>query len=940
MKAQNTNFTGESVAGLPTKIVYDLLVDRQNFLWLATEIGVFRYDGITFTLFSSPQQSSLSSSGLIQDNEGKIWFHTFTGQILYIDNERTYLLKSYDSHSESKFPRITIHKNSLMATSDHGLFICDTKTLHSRYLQCDNCASTATTSLTTINDIVVAYGNGNWFIHNPGVGLRKAKLDAKILALNQDVSSLHIAALGDTAYLVSNPSSTIQEIGVRNDSILLFKRRSYRDFINNISFQRGKIWINLVKQSISLHEDRQLNVHNISDIVTDQEGNIWYSSLDKGLLVDFKQTARLKINLPGNDDGDYIRTMVRHHNLILLGTQHGRLYLYDHMEKRFINNFRLPRNFDSIYKIAYLENDEFLVGTSINTYKLSLRKGIATLIPSIKILKQTDQTNDLLFLTTATRLIVSLKRKSEKLQKQVVAQFKGLTDYDSTSNSFFYPKRCSALSYYPEERALFVAFKTGLFKFDHTGLKPVTYKGGMVYTLYIAYHGKKIYIGTINNGLLVYDNGNLRKYSIEDGLLSENIVSLKKTGSQLWILSSTAVQMFDMDKSEFYHGRSLSTSDNMLINDLVEIDNNVYFATEGGLYVAQLIPNKSEVNYIKLRPLLLVNGRFPDRGGTFSPDHNNLQFKITLPTYQSAKQTYIRYSLVTSSDSSLEMTGPGERSVNFASLKSGKYTFIGVAIHPELGQVTEPITYQFEILHSWWQDEFFQLAVIFSFAFFIIYILIDYYLKKENFKKTLYRQQESIKEERQRISSEIHDDIGAGIFAIKLFADVASKNEQKGNSDIGQIAEMVNEISSKIREIIWSTNTENDNLADLILYMKFQSVKLFEHSEIAFTADIPEKIPDLAVSGKYRKNIYLLVQEFIHNAIKHAYASTIRLEIVINEQALFIQISDNGRGFDLLENPKSSMGLKNAQSRIRSVGGKFSINFDNGTVIFMEIPLP
>ncbi|REA62883.1 hypothetical protein DSL64_08160 [Dyadobacter luteus] len=934
--SQKTNAGLKSVERLPTKVIYDLFLDRQNFLWLATEVGVYRYDGIGFTLFSSPEQSSLSASGLIQDDQGKIWFHNFTGQIFYIDHGKTTLLESYDSQTESGFPRLTIYKGFLVASSDRGLFLCHTKTLKSKYIPSP--AGTAATSIAVIGNKLLAYGNGEWFTYDTAKGVRPAKKDPKIKHWQQDAALLHTQALGDTALLFANPSSRLLHVGISNDSVILFKESHYDDFINTISLSAGKLWVNMVKSSTQLQAGKQITGLNISDIVADREGNTWYASLDKGLFVQNEGVSRQTVVIPGMDESDHVRTMVKAGGILLLGTQHGKLYMYDHVLKRLVKRVAPNEKFGSIYKIAPVDDGNFLIGTSINTYIFNIHTQQFKLQPAIKILKQIDQTQDLLFATTANGLVITLKKKSEKLKKEVVARFEGIKDYDQQTNSFLYPKRCSALSYYPDEQKLFVAFKSALHVFNSDGLTPVTYEGKQVYSLYTTYYKKKIYIGTINNGLLVYDKGKIQKFSVGQGLLSENIVKMKHSYGKLWILSTGAVQVFDMERSVFDSRLSLSTSGSILTSDLIETDHELYLATQTGLHVVGLKEVSPATKMVHATLSVLANHQSVT-DPFFEPDQNNLQFKISLPLYAAALQTYIRYSLVTGTDSSWNVTGPGERSVTFASLRPGKYTFRATAVNPELGQITAPIIYDFEIAHSWWQDEYFQMAVIACFVCFIVYILVNYVLNQRNFKKTLYRQQQSILQERQRISSEIHDDIGAGIFAVKLFADVASKSSRSETDEIHQIASMVGDLAVKIREIIWSTNTENDNLADLIFYLKFQSIKLFEHSAVSFLASIPETIPDWPVSGHFRKNVYLLVQEFMHNAIKHANASQIRLQITLSPSALLIEIADNGKGFNPSHTNKNSMGLKNASSRVRDLQGMLSIDSDSGTVIHISIPI-
>jgi len=193
--------------------------------------------------------------------------------------------------------------------------------------------------------------------------------------------------------------------------------------------------------------------------------------------------------------------------------------------------------------------------------------------------------------------------------------------------------------------------------------------------------------------------------------------------------------------------------------------------------------------------------------------------------------------------------------------------------------------------------------------------------------------------ERQRISSEMHDDIGSGVFAIQSAADKASKNEN-ADPEIVHIKNLVIDLAEKIREVIWSTNVGNDNLENLLYYTYFQINKLFETSEIEFVSELPDEIPDLKITVLSRRNIYLLVKEVVHNAIKHSHASTIELIMFADEQTLHLAVNDNGVGITPnIARPDGGMGLGNIRSRVEKLHGTLSIENDNGAHISIKIPL-
>jgi signal transduction histidine kinase len=242
---------------------------------------------------------------------------------------------------------------------------------------------------------------------------------------------------------------------------------------------------------------------------------------------------------------------------------------------------------------------------------------------------------------------------------------------------------------------------------------------------------------------------------------------------------------------------------------------------------------------------------------------------------------------------------------------------------------------------------------IFSFLFrkwvleiiiFLVLAILTFYLFFKNSRIQQYSQKKYldqkkyIEAERQRISSEMHDEIGAGLSAIKLFSELASKN-RKDVDEIRQINVMVNDIADKINEIIWSTNADSDNLESLFYFIEGQSRKLFEHSNISFTANLPIHIPEIIITSQIRRNSYLMVKEIVHNALKHSKATKVHLAVNINNGLILYTIKDNGVGFDPSVSKLNAMGLANVKLRIEKLKGSLVVENYKGTVILIKIPL-
>lgn len=163
------------------------------------------------------------------------------------------------------------------------------------------------------------------------------------------------------------------------------------------------------------------------------------------------------------------------------------------------------------------------------------------------------------------------------------------------------------------------------------------------------------------------------------------------------------------------------------------------------------------------------------------------------------------------------------------------------------------------------------------------------------------------------------------------------KDETAG-AEIEKIYQSVGDISAKMKEVIWSLNTENDQLSSLISYIQRQARLWLEHYPCELTVTIPDEIPDLELNGESRRNIFLAIKEAVHNIIKHSGADKVNIEITCKEN-LKISVSDNGKGIQPGDTSDMGNGLKNMQQRMQNLNGKFFLqNNDNGLTLLFEIP--
>jgi signal transduction histidine kinase len=319
-----------------------------------------------------------------------------------------------------------------------------------------------------------------------------------------------------------------------------------------------------------------------------------------------------------------------------------------------------------------------------------------------------------------------------------------------------------------------------------------------------------------------------------------------------------------------------------------------------------------------------------------SYDQNHLTFHFSAIDWSAPGK--IRYSYRLPGLDENWSTPSYESIASYRGLRHGKYELEVKAIGQS--QVwTEPLRYRFTILPPWWLTWWFKSIIVFVSLALLFFAIRFIYLVQLRKQKALLEKKLAVQFERQRISAEMHDDIGAGLSGIKLMTEMAKmkSKDEDSVSEIEKIYQSVGDVSSKMKEVIWSLNTENDSLVNLLSYMQRQARSMMENYPGTFTMNLPARIPDIKISGETRRHIYLAVKEALHNIIKHSGADKANVTITCDDR-LHIVVADNGKGIHGQQND-SGNGLKNIRQRMQQVGGDFFIKNKEGLTLIFEIPL-
>ena len=217
-------------------------------------------------------------------------------------------------------------------------------------------------------------------------------------------------------------------------------------------------------------------------------------------------------------------------------------------------------------------------------------------------------------------------------------------------------------------------------------------------------------------------------------------------------------------------------------------------------------------------------------------------------------------------------------------------------------------------------------------------------LQKEKIA-SLYEQQLKIQQVRNKIASELHDDIGSTLSSIYLFSEVAKKEINQDSIQALPMLEKIENSSQQMiqsmSDIVWAIQPKNDDTANLVEKILSFANELLRARNISFRFEYPDQFLSVPITMEVRRNIYLIFKEALNNTAKHSGATQVDMEVALEEKSIRIGIRDNGLGFNN-HSPSRGNGLQNLYSRAEEIGGHLRIDTQpgQGTGIYLQYPLP
>ena len=215
--------------------------------------------------------------------------------------------------------------------------------------------------------------------------------------------------------------------------------------------------------------------------------------------------------------------------------------------------------------------------------------------------------------------------------------------------------------------------------------------------------------------------------------------------------------------------------------------------------------------------------------------------------------------------------------------------------------------------------------------------------QRENLRKMAERVIAAQEEERQRISRELHDDLGQALtthlLALRTLQEDLSTQETELFENLQALYDQSYEILTKIRRLAKDLRPPVLDTLGLKLAMQTYCTEFTRrtHLPVIFETDQPlPTLPDV-----YNITLYRVLQEALTNVLKHAQASQVWVDLGMEDNMISLTVQDDGHGFITGESTSNGIGLAGLQERLTVAGGILNISStpERGTILSAQFPL-
>jgi ligand-binding sensor domain-containing protein/two-component sensor histidine kinase len=465
-----------------------------------------------------------------------------------------------------------------------------------------------------------------------------------------------------------------------------------------------------------------------------------------------------------------------------------------------------------------------------------------------------------------------------------------------------------------------------------------------------------LWVGMQGGGLVRMKDDELKAYTTENGLFDNTVYSIVDDGAGLlWMSSNNGVfHVSREDLLDVAEGRrpavvsvSYGVADGLKSPECNGSthpsawrarDGRLWFATSAG--VVSVDPEKVRSSGAPPPTVIeevVVDDRPADRANVEAsylagPDSRQFELHYTALSLGQAGRLRFRYRL-DAVDHDWVDAGP-RRAAYYPNVPPGRHRFRVMAGYPggDWNEAGAAAIWLDRAPHFWETSWFYGLCAA--------------VLGTAGFLGHRYRMRRVLELERvrMRIASDLHDDIGSSLSQIAILSEVVRAQLDGGaaaavTEPVARIGALSRESVDAMGDIVWAIDPQRDTSTHLVQRMRRLASDLLPRAGIEFRFDVSED-EAVPLGADVRRQVFLVFKETINNILRHADASHVEIEVLLRTRHLRLSVRDNGRGFEPA-GPVEGNGLRNLRDRASRLSGDLDVvsSPDEGTTLTLTVPV-
>ncbi len=928
--------------GLPQNTVHAIAQTRDGYIWIGTEEGLARFDGVKFTVFDKQNTSQLKSNyirALLADSHGALWIGTAEGLVRLLKGNFTLFTTNEGLPSNTIQGVYEDREGNLWVATATGLGLFK-----------GGGVTTFTTRERLIGGSIQALfedAEGALWIATPyGVGrvkdgtftnytVRDGLGSNSVRAIQQDRDGrLWFGSLGGlTSYSDGRFTTYTTRDGLPNDRIISLY--AGRDGILLVGTAGGLCRFNDGRFA-GLNSGEALSTNTILSLLEDLEGNLWIGTESAGLNL-LKDTKFTTFTVKTGLSNDVIKTIYEdQQGNTWIGTDGGGLNL---LKDGKISVYTTRDGLSSNVVLA-LSGDRagnLWVGTPDGLNRLS--NGKFTTFTAADGLANNDVRS--IAGDTLGNLWIGTRGGLTRMKDGV---FKTFTEVDGLPNDLI------AVLHVDSKGTLWIGTFGGLGKVMNDEFTSITTRDGLSSDAVISLYEDSddtLWIGTNGGGLNRLKDGKISAYTTRNGLLDDTVYRIMEDGrSNLWLSCRKGVfHIAKQSLDEFANGRISSiapvaygTADGMMTRECSgggdpagwkSVDGKLWFPTIKG--VALIDPERIKLNS-QPPPVVIEQIRIDDQ--SIAPSDRielpsgttRLDFYYTAPSFVAPEKVRFKYRL---EGFDKDWIDSGTRRIAYyTNLRPGTYNFRVIASNNDGVWNETGAAFSLYLKPYFYQTYWFYAVCLLGMG---VLASLLYRLRVRGMQK----QFGAVLAERTRIAREIHDNLAQEMSGISVQLEVVARTMPAGaepaTAHLDNARRQVRHGIAEARRYVWDLRSPVLENKDLRTALSETARRLTNETTIQARVEVNgtfRPLPPLVEA-----NLLRIGQEAINNAVKHANAQHIAVNLIFDVRRVKLSVRDDGRGFNnqSAANGKAGhFGLIGMRERAEQIGGTFSINSTEG----------